>query len=84
MNSTEDICKVDIYEENGWMPIAFSISYGIGLTVSGSWMYSIWKDAMNSQKVWTIFSIFNAWIKSLVSELRTDYSLNRYIFSKYF
>ena len=74
MNSTENMCKVDIYEENAWMPLAFSISYGIGLVVSGSWMYSIWKDVMNSQKVWTIFSIFNAWIKSLVGEPETPYN----------
>ena len=61
------ICPILGYEENkDWIPIFSSISYGIGAIVCGSWMYSIWKDARNQQKVWTIFGIFKAWTKILV------------------
>ena len=67
MNSTVKMCPIDVYEEKkDWIPIFSSISYGIGAIVCGSWMYSLWKDARNQQKVWTIFGIFKAWIKILV------------------
>ena len=67
MNSTMKICPINVYEEKkDWFPIFSSNSYGIGAIVCGSWMYSIWKNARNQQKVWTIFGIFKAWTKILV------------------
>ena len=72
MNSTVKTCVVQVYEDNDiWIPVLSSISYGIGAIVCGSWMFSISKDARNQQKVWTIFGIFKAWIKILVISDRT-------------
>ena len=68
MNATEEICNIEVYKENDiWIPVLSSISYGIGTSICGSWMFSIWKDVRNQQKVWTIFAILKAWTKIVVS-----------------
>ena len=66
MNSTAATCRVEVYKDNIWMPLASSILYGIDVIVSVSWIHTIWKDMMNPQTFWTIFKIFHAWVKGVV------------------
>ena len=68
MNISETTCLVEIFKDNFWLSVASSISYGLGILVSASWIFDIWKDFTSSQKVWTIFSILKAWKKVLVSK----------------
>ena len=68
MNISETTCLVEIFKDNFWLSVASSISYGLGILVSASWICDIWKDFTSSQKVWTIFSILKAWKKVLVSK----------------
>ena len=68
MNSTAMICPIQVYKKNDVLiPVFSCISYGIGALICGSWMFSIWNDVRNQQKVWTIFGIFKAWTKIVVN-----------------